>query len=101
MICGIVQPLRDFVGQGCPNCESLIPFKGEESVVRDCTSPSFEGLVALCDNEVSWVARWLRIDGFQTGMYAVKINGKLPEDVIQDLSSRGFVYRPRDGSVQD
>lgn len=29
---------------------------------------AFEGQVALCDNEQSWVAKWLRIDGFQSGM---------------------------------
>ncbi|PRT54837.1 Transcription elongation factor SPT4 [Wickerhamiella sorbophila] len=101
MVCGIIQPFRDFVGHGCPNCESLLPFKGDDSVVMDCTSPSFEGFVALCDQESSWVAKWLRIDGFQTGMYAVKVNGRLPEDVVRALTDKGIVYRPRDGSVQD
>lgn len=101
MVCGIIQPFRDFVSHGCPNCESLLPFKGDDSVVVDCTSPSFEGFVALCDQESSWVAKWLRIDGFQTGMYAVKVNGRLPEDVVRALTDKGIVYRPRDGSVQD
>jgi transcription elongation factor SPT4 len=62
---------------------------------------AFEGQVALCDTSASWVAKWLRIDGFQTGMYAVKVNGKVPEDIVQDLLGKGVVYRPRDGSAQD
>jgi hypothetical protein len=33
--------------------------------------------------------------------YAVKVNGKLPEDIVQDLLNKGVQYRPRDGSAQD
>jgi transcription elongation factor SPT4 len=47
------------------------------------------------------VSKWLRIDGFQPGLYAVKVNGKLPQDIVDDLKSKGVVYRPRDGSAQD
>ncbi|CAN6615017.1 transcription elongation factor Spt4p [Trichomonascus vanleenenianus] len=101
MICGIVLPFREFVRNGCPNCESLINFRADDGMVQDCTSPSFEGQVALCDNENSWVARWLRIDGFQNGIYAVKVNGKLPQEIVEDLRAKGVEYRPRDGSAQD
>lgn len=47
------------------------------------------------------VAKWLRVDGFEDGLYAVKVKGRLPEDIIGDLASKGVVYRPRDGSVQE
>lgn len=57
--------------------------------------------MALCDPSSSWVSKWLRIDGFQPGLYAVKVNGKLPQDIVDDLKSKGVVYRPRDGSAQD
>jgi transcription elongation factor SPT4 len=57
--------------------------------------------VALCDSNSSWVAKWLRIDGFQNGVYAVKVNGRLPEAVVHQLADKGVVYRPRDGSAQD
>lgn len=101
-----MEPLSDsanqeFVSQGCPNCESLVSYKQDDSLVQDCTSPSFEGQVAVCDTGNSWVARWLRIDGFQTGLYAVKVNGRIPEDIVQDLLSKGVVYRARDGSAQE
>jgi len=41
------------------------------------------------------------VDGFEDGLYAVKVKGRLPEDIIGDLASKGVVYRPRDGSVQE
>lgn len=103
MLCGIVQPMKRFVDYGCPNCESLLHFQdNEEGQVQDCTSPSFEGLVALGqDNRNSWVARWLRIDSFNPGLYAVKVNGKLPPHIISDLEAQDVIYRPRDGSAED
>ncbi|KAK6199271.1 Spt4/RpoE2 zinc finger-domain-containing protein [Scheffersomyces amazonensis] len=103
MLCGIIQPFKKFVDQGCPNCESLLHFQdNEEGQVQECTSPAFEGLVALGnDNRASWVARWLRIDSFTSGLYAVKVNGKLPPDIISELESQNIVYRPRDGSAED
>lgn len=101
MICGIVQKFKDFVSNGCPNCDSLLAFTNDDTLVQDCTSPSFEGIVAICDSKNSWVAKWLRVDGFEDGLYAVKVKGRLPEDIIGDLASKGVVYRPRDGSVQE
>ncbi|ODQ64887.1 transcription initiation Spt4 [Nadsonia fulvescens var. elongata DSM 6958] len=101
MVCGIILPFKDFVAQGCPNCNSILDFTADDGLVQECTSPSFEGEVALCDAGQSWVAKWLRIDKFQPGIYAVKVNGRLPEDVVEDLGRKGVVYRPRDGSVQD
>ncbi len=70
-------------------------------MVRECTSPTFEGLVASNGSDVSWVGRWLRIENFVPGLYAVRVVGKLPDDVRNDLYSQGIEYRPRDGSVQD
>lgn len=101
MLCGIVQPLQVFRNDGCPNCESVLHFQDNDAVVRECTSPSFEGLLARGEGDESWAARWLRIDGFVPGLYAVRIAGKLPDDVRQELESQGVYYRPRDGSVQD
>ncbi|CAN3376940.1 transcription elongation factor Spt4p [Diutina rugosa] len=103
MLCGVIQPWKKFVDQGCPNCESVLHFiDNEDGQVNDCTSPSFEGLVALgSDNKGSWVARWLRIDSFVSGLYAVKVNGKLPPHVVADLEEQNIIYRPRDGSAED
>ncbi|ODV63293.1 transcription elongation factor SPT4 [Ascoidea rubescens DSM 1968] len=102
MLCGIVLQFREFKGKGCPNCESVLNYKdSEESLVQECTSPAFEGLVAVGDPSGSWVAKWLRIENFVPGLYAVKVNGRLPPDVVSRLEDNGFHYRPRDGSVTD
>lgn len=103
MLCGIIQPYRRFIDQGCPNCESVLHYQdNDDNQVQDCTSPSFEGLVAFGSGDrKSWVARWLRIESFVPGLYAVKINGKLPPHIIEDLNDRNISYRPRDGSAED
>ncbi|KAG0690962.1 transcription elongation factor spt4 [Pichia californica] len=101
MLCGMVQSMNQFRNEGCPNCESVLHFQDNEDVIRECTSPTFEGLVAVRGSNSSWVARWLRIENFVPGFYAVRISGKLPDDIKNDLISQGIEYRPRDGSVQD
>ncbi|ODV95047.1 hypothetical protein PACTADRAFT_50870 [Pachysolen tannophilus NRRL Y-2460] len=102
MLCGVIQTYREFANHGCPNCESVLRFTdNDESFIRDCTSPSFEGLVSIGEPEESWVARWLRVDNFKPGLYAVKVNGKLPSDIVSSLYDQGIQYRPRDGSIVD
>lgn len=105
MLCGIILPVKTFKQDGCPNCEGLLHFQNNDqdfNPITDCTSPSFEGLVAMGeDDKESWVARWLRIDSFVPGLYAVKINGKLPPIVIEHLEALDVIYRPRDGSAED
>ncbi|KAI5956588.1 SPT4 [Candida jiufengensis] len=101
MLCGIIQPMKRFQVDGCPNCESLLHYT-ESGNVTQCTSPSFEGLVALGEaNKGSWVAKWLRIDSFAPGLYAVKVNGKLPPMIVEELEEQSIIYRPRDGSAED
>ncbi|OBA18387.1 uncharacterized protein OGAPODRAFT_84373 [Ogataea polymorpha] len=101
MLCGLVQSMSQFRNEGCPNCESVLHFADNDDLVRECTSPTFEGLVATHGDQGSWVARWLRIENFVPGLYAVRVIGKLPDDVRGDLQAQGIEYRPRDGSIQD
>jgi transcription elongation factor SPT4 len=35
------------------------------------------------------------IDKFEKGIYAVQVQGRLPEDIEEELESKGFKYRPR------
>ena len=37
-----------------------------------------------------------RVAGNVRGMYAVRVKGRVPEDVEAELESRGIKYRPRD-----
>jgi transcription elongation factor SPT4 len=61
------------------------------------TSPTFEGLVAIGDPEHSWVAKWLRVTNYEPGLYAVKVTGRLPAEIADNLPH----YRPRDGTATD
>ena len=66
-------------------------------MVSDCTSAVFEGLITVGNPAASWVARWQRIDNYVAGNYAMKIEGQLPDEVIQILEDGGVRYVPRDG----
>jgi len=70
--------------------------KGSPDRIQSCTSTYFDGIVALIDPETSWVGRWQRTSGNVRGMYAVRVKGRVPEDVEAELESRGIKYRPRD-----
>ncbi|KAF2722150.1 putative transcriptional elongation protein Spt4 [Polychaeton citri CBS 116435] len=98
MVCSIVLPMAHFSRNGCPNCDDILEMKGNPDQVHDCTSVVFEGLVTLQNPEQSWVARWQRLTHYVKGVYAVKVEGQLPEDVIATMENNGIPYVPRDGS---
>jgi transcription elongation factor SPT4 len=58
-------------------------------------------MVALMKPETSWVARWQRVDKFVKGMYAIRVAGRLPFEVEEELLDKGIKYRARDGSAKD
>ncbi|ODQ55430.1 transcriptional elongation protein Spt4 [Saitoella complicata NRRL Y-17804] len=102
LLCGIVHQGKYFKKFGCPNCEELLHLsESSDDVLTDCTSTMFEGTIAMMKPRRSWVAKWQRNDGFVSGLYAVRVQGTLPEDIIDDLSRMGVQYRPRDGQVID
>lgn len=53
--------------------------------------------VAFC-NPMGPVGKYsdYRTAGNVRGMYAVRVKGRVPEDVEAELESRGLKYRPRD-----
>jgi transcription elongation factor SPT4 len=91
--------------------------------IASCTTTYFDGVIAVVDPEASWVARWQRTCAFclfvhcyfgpcllirwfdvakyVRGMYAVRVKGRIPEDVEAELESRGIKYRSRDQTDQD
>lgn len=83
-----------FQKDGCPNCESFLSLAGNPDAVAECTSQVFEGAITVADPSKSWVARWQRIDGYVPGVYAAKVVGILPEDVIVAIEEAGLRYIP-------
>ncbi|ORY33487.1 transcription initiation protein spt4 [Naematelia encephala] len=96
LICSILQSSNDFLTKGCPNCEDVLQMTGSADRVAECTSLMYDGMIAMIEPSQSWVARWQRIDKRKRGIYAVRVTGRPPEDVIKEIESRGGVYRPRD-----
>lgn len=35
-------------------------------------------------------------DKYERGLYAARVIGRLPEDVVEELTSRGFTYQRRE-----
>ncbi|KAI0643612.1 transcription initiation protein spt4 [Trametes meyenii] len=101
LLCSIVQTPADFRKHGCPNCEELMQMKGYPDRIQACTTTHFEGVISVINPEDSWVARWQRTSKYVRGMYAVRVKGRIPEDVEAELENRNIKYRPRDGTEQD
>ncbi|KAJ3322531.1 transcription elongation factor spt4 [Boothiomyces sp. JEL0866] len=101
MLCSLVKSFDQFRRDGCENCDDVLNMKDDSDRVMDCTSATFEGVVAVMKPEGSWVAKWQRIDKFRKGIYAVQVVGKLPMDIQEQLLDKGIKYYPRDGTAQD
>lgn len=80
--------------EGCPNCESVLGLQGNADGIQECTSQVYEGLITMADPGQSWVAKWQRLEGYVPGVYAVKVVGTLPSDILGNLSDSGIKYVP-------
>uniref|UniRef100_A0AAQ6AAR9 SPT4 homolog, DSIF elongation factor subunit n=2 Tax=Pomacentridae TaxID=30863 RepID=A0AAQ6AAR9_AMPOC len=94
------ETIDQFEYDGCDNCESYLQMKGNREMVYECTSSSFDGVIAMMSPEDSWVAKWQRIGNFKPGVYAVSVTGRLPPGVVRELKSRGVMYKSRDTAVK-
>ncbi|KAI8988916.1 transcription initiation protein spt4 [Pilobolus umbonatus] len=101
LLCSLIKNASQFRVNGCENCEEIVQMRGSMDRVSECTSPKFEGTIASMQPRNSWVAKWQRIDKHKMGIYAIRVYGRIPEDVEDELERRGIPYRPRDGTVLD
>lgn len=101
MLCSLVKTQTQFKLNGCENCEQVLHLRGDNERIADCTSANFEGLIGFVQPSKSWVGRWQRIDKFNKGMYAIRVNGRLPISIEEELQDKGIRYRARDGSHMD
>ncbi|KAI8806323.1 transcription elongation factor SPT4 [Cladochytrium replicatum] len=100
MVCGLVKNISQFKRDDCENCVQFLNLGGIWKY-DDCTTADFEGIAAIINPRDSWVARWNRWNKFQRGIYALRVGGRLSDDIIADMKDAGFNYRPRDGTDQD
>ncbi|KAL0095673.1 Spt4/RpoE2 zinc finger-domain-containing protein [Phycomyces blakesleeanus] len=101
LVCSLVKNASQFRSSGCDNCEDVLRMRKNIDRVMECTSSKFEGMITMMNPKESWVARWQRIDTYVVGLYAIRVYGRIPEDVEDVLERRGIAYRPRDGSVKE
>ncbi|XP_045155233.1 transcription elongation factor SPT4 [Echinops telfairi] len=71
--------IDQFEYDGCDNCDTYLQMKGNREMVYDCTSSSFDGIIAMMSPEDSWVSKWQRVSNFKPGVYAVSVTGRLPQ----------------------
>ena len=99
LLCSLIKTHRQFLSDGCENCEDLLSLKSSAKRIQDCTSANFDGHIALINPASSWVAKWQRTGKFECGLYAIRVAGSLPEEVVDRLADAGIQYRIRDGSI--
>ena len=90
--CSLLKTFTQFEESGCENCDFLA-MKDNSERVHECTTAYFEGTVAVMEAQNSWVAKWQRIATFLPGMYALDVQGKLPEDMIDLCDTYGHEIR--------
>lgn len=80
--------------QGCENCPFLDMIDNPERA-NICTSAFYEGSAALMDPRESWTAKWIRVDAYLPGVYAISITGNFDREIEDDLEARGIRWRCR------
>ena len=81
----VLQTFDQWENDGCENCDAILGMRGNRDNVYDCTSSNFDGMVASCKPDDSWVCKWQRISKFKPGVYAISVSGRLPQQIVRDM----------------
>jgi transcription elongation factor SPT4 len=92
--CGLLKTLEQFYEYGCENC-SFLRMEDNMERVNACTTAFFEGQAAVLDPRDSWAAKWIRVDAFLPGVYAISVTGQLDRETEEDLENQGIRWRCR------
>ena len=90
--CGLVKCFDQFYAEGCENCPFL-ELAERQDRVQSCTTSNFEGTVAMMKPQDSWVARWEGISRNLPGVYALSLEGEMPEQIMQFLRDKRISCR--------
>ena len=91
-----------FYAEGCENCPFL-ELAERQDRVQSCTTSNFEGMVAMMKPDDSWVARWEGISRNLPGVYAMRLEGEMPPQIMQFLRDKRISCRataPGEGGSQ-
>ncbi|KEI40700.1 uncharacterized protein L969DRAFT_85917 [Mixia osmundae IAM 14324] len=69
--------------------------KSDGERVLQCTTGTFEGVVASVKPQESWVAKFSRIENFIPGAYALRMTGQLDQETQEALEEAGRYIRGR------
>ncbi|KAM0686586.1 transcription elongation factor spt4, partial [Conglomerata obtusa] len=86
--CCIILTAAQFKKIGCPNCKFFNNRKRIESI-NDTTSDSFKGMIGVIYPQQSWVAKWQRLNENVPGLYAMNVDGALPDEYINCIEDLG------------
>ncbi|XP_012665827.1 transcription elongation factor SPT4-A-like [Otolemur garnettii] len=100
LLCSLVKTIDEFEYNGCDNCDVYLQMKGNREMVYDCTSSSFDGIIAMMSLEDSWVPKWQRVSNFKPGVSAVSVTGHLLQEIVRELKSRGVAYKSGDTAIK-
>lgn len=74
--CRLIKTESQWLKEGCDNCPNL-EIQGDVDRMVDCTTPGFEGVIALMAPMKSWMGRWNKLDAGIEGCYAVEVDGEI------------------------
>ena len=92
--CGLLKTVDQFIDHGCENCPFLDMTDNPERC-NLCTTAFYEGQCAVMDPRTSWAAKWIRVDNYLPGVYAINVTGQFDRDIEEELENRGVRWRCR------
>lgn len=92
--CGLLKTYNQFYDNGCDNCPFLTMNDDQEACNR-YTTAFYEGQAAVMDPRESWVAKWLRVDNYLPGVYAISVIGTLDLEAKEILENGNYSWRCR------
>ncbi|CAN8073306.1 unnamed protein product [Agarophyton chilense] len=84
MSCSLIKTTQQFYNDGCDNCP-FMSLNGDKERISACTTSQFVGTYVVMNPSKSWVAKWQRVASFAPGAYAIHIDARMPNDIVEQL----------------